>query len=118
MKLEKQKTAAAVYQAEVQFSDVDMRYHLGKAEIAMKTVQANIELLKLQVQAAVAATGNIAQVSSTMVAGSLSALNANTSIGLTESYGNSYGKSDNTSKSTSTSQSTSVSTSYNHNYEE
>lgn len=118
MQLEKQKTAAAVYQAEVQFSDVDMRYHLGKAEIAMKTVQANIELLKMQVQAAVAATGNIAQVSSTMVAGSLSALNANTSIGLTESYGNSYGQSSSESKSTSQSQSTSVSTSYDHNYEE
>jgi hypothetical protein len=118
MKLEKQKTAAAVYQAEVQFSDVDMRYHLGKAEIAMKTVQANIELLKLQVQAAVSATGNVAQVSSTMVAGALSALNANASLGLSEGFNTSDSTS--TNKSSSISQSSSSSSSYNedHNYEE
>jgi hypothetical protein len=93
MKLEKQRSDVSVYQAKTQMYGTEAQFDLGSAEIAIKTVMANIELLKVQVNAAVAAAGDISHVSATMAAGSISALNANTSIGITESVSDSTSRS-------------------------
>lgn len=111
-KLEREKTVAAVHQANVASSDVDVRYRIGKLNALLESTKQEIDMMKISVEAAIAATSNIAQVSSTMVAGALSSLNANASLGASESQ--SASEQSSTSKSESKQQSSSIN--YNHNY--
>ena len=70
-KLEREKTTAAVHQANVQASDVDVRYRIGKLQALLESTKQEIDMMKISVEAAISATSNIAQASSTMVAGAL-----------------------------------------------
>lgn len=110
------KTLAAMAQTNAQISDIDARFQIGKLQSKLESTKQQIDLLRVSIDAAIAATGDIAQVSSTMVAGAMSAVNANASMGTSESQGAQSSYSDSTS--TQISQSGSTSYIYQHNYEE
>lgn len=111
---EEYKAAAAVHSTNVQYSDVDSKFKLGRMQNILEAIKLEIDALKVSVDATVAATGNIAHVSSTMVAGALSSLNANASIGANESQSSNESYSNQKMESKSTSVSTAINTIYNH----
>jgi hypothetical protein len=99
---------AAIAGVEVAVYNAETQYNIGKATVAEKQIELQIEQLRLQLTVETMISEGIVRVASTLAAGAMSAINAGAHVGFQGSEG--------VSSQSSTHIGVSTSTSYNHYY--